>query len=53
MREAEAFPNEICRLINTSKSSIGEISKAILDTINKNVVRSAKIKSGKKWILYT
>ena len=38
------FLNKIpCRLINPSKSSIGKISKVILDTINKNVIRSTKI----------
>ena len=38
------FLNKIpCRLINPSKSSIGKISKIILDTINKNVIRSTKI----------
>ena len=40
----DEFPNKIpCRLINPFKSSIGKISKAILDTINKNVVRSTEI----------
>ena len=42
------FPNNIpYRLINPSKSSIGKISKAILGTINKNVVRSTKINQWK------
>ena len=42
------FPNKIpCRLINPSKSNIGKISKAILDTINKNVVRSTEINQWK------
>ena len=36
----EDFPNKIsCRLINPSKSSIGKISKVILDKIN-NIVQS-------------
>ena len=44
----DEFPNKIqCRLINLSKSSIGKISKAILDTINKNVVRSTEINQWK------
>ena len=54
MQEAEAyitikdhkyeFPNKIpCRLINPSKSKISKISKAILDTINKNVIRFTEI----------
>ena len=30
----EDFPNISCRLINPSKSSIGKISKVILDEIN-------------------
>ena len=42
------FQNKIPRhLINTSKSSIGKISKAVLDTINKNVVRSTEINQWK------
>ena len=33
------FPNKIlCRLINPSKSSIGKISKVILDSINKKII---------------
>ena len=54
MQETEAYitikdqkdesPNKIpCRLINPSKSSIGKISKAILDTISKDVARSTEI----------
>ena len=44
----DEFPNKIqCRLINLSKSNIGKISKAILDTINKNVVRSTEINQWK------
>ena len=40
----DEYPNKIpCRLINLSKSNIGKINKAILDTINKNVVRSTEI----------
>ena len=40
----DEFPNKIpCRLINLSKSNIGKINKAILDNINKNVVRSTEI----------
>ena len=40
----DEFPHKIpCRLINPPKSKIGKISKAILDTINKNVVRSTEI----------
>ena len=42
------FPNKIpCRLINPTKSNIGKISKAILDTINKNGVRSTEINQWK------
>ena len=42
------FPNKIpCRLINPSKSSIGKISKTILDRINKNVVTSIQINQWK------
>ena len=43
------FLNKIsCFLINSSRSSIGKkIIKAILDTINKNVVRSTKINQWK------
>ena len=34
----ESFPNKIpCRLINPSKSSVGKISKVILDKINNNI----------------
>ena len=44
----DGLPNNIpCRFINPSKSSIGKISKAILGTINKNVVRSTKINQWK------
>ena len=44
----DEFPNKIpCRFINPSKSNIGKISKAILDTINKNVVRSTEINQWK------
>ena len=44
----DKFPNKIpCRLINPYKSNIGKISKAILDTINKNVVRSTEINQWK------
>ena len=33
------FPNKIpCRLINSSKSSIGKISKVILDKINEKIM---------------
>ena len=40
----DEFPNKIiCRLIHPSKSNIGKISKAILDTTNKNAVRSTQI----------
>ena len=40
----DEFSNKIpCRLINPSKSNVGKISRAILDTINKNVVRSTEI----------
>ena len=40
----DEFPNKMpCRLINPSKPNIGKISKTILDTINKNIVRSAEI----------
>ena len=40
----DEFPNKIpCRLINLSKSNIGKINKAILDNINKNVLRSTEI----------
>ena len=42
------FLNKIsCFLINSSRSSIGKIIKAILDTINKNVVRCTKINQWK------
>ena len=42
------FPNKIpCHLTNPSKSNIGKISIAILDTINKNVVRSTEINQWK------
>ena len=44
----DEFLNKIpCRLINPSKSSIGNISKAILDTTNKNTVRSTEINQRK------
>ena len=44
----DKFPNKIpCWLINPSKSSIGKISKAILDAINKNAVRSTEINQWK------
>ena len=44
----DEFPHKIPRrLINPSKSKIGKISKAILDTINKNVVRSTEISQRK------
>ena len=49
----DEFPNKIpCRLINPSKSNIGKISKAILDTINKNVVRSTEINQWKIHRMY-
>ena len=39
----DEFPNKIpCRLINPSETSIGKISKVILDRINKSVVTSTK-----------
>ena len=44
----DEFPNKIpCRLVNPSKSNTGKISKAIFDTINKNIVRSTEIN---QWI---
>ena len=44
----DEFPNQIpCCLIDPSKLNIGKISKAILDTINKNVVRSTEINQWK------
>ena len=44
----DQFPNEIsCYLITPSTSNIGKISKAILDTINQNVVRSTEINQWK------
>ena len=44
----DEFPNKIaCRLINPSKTSIGKISKVILDRINKSVVTSTKINQWK------
>ena len=49
----DEFPNKIpCRLINPSKSSVGKISKAILDNINKNVVRSTEINQWKIHRMY-
>ena len=44
----DEFPNKMpCRLLNPSKSCIGKISKAILDIINKNLVRSTEINQWK------
>ena len=44
----DEFPNKTpCRLINPSRSNIGKISKAILDTINKNTVGSTEINQRK------
>ena len=44
----DEFPNKVpSRLINPSKSNTGKISKAILDTINKKIVRSSEIKQWK------
>ena len=44
----DEFPHKIpCRLVNPSKSNTGKISKAILDTINKNIARSTEIN---QWI---
>ena len=44
----DEFPNKIpCRLLNPSKTSIGKISKVILDRINKSVVTSTKINQWK------
>ena len=44
----DEFPNKmLCRLINPSKPNIGKISKTILDTINKNIVRSTEINQPK------
>ena len=41
----DEFPNKTpCRLINPSKTSIGKISKIILDKVNKRVVTSTKIR---------
>ena len=42
------FPNKIqCRLINQSKSSIGKISKVILDRINEKIISSVTINQWK------
>ena len=42
------FPNKIqCRLINESKSSIGKISKVILDRINEKIISSVTINQWK------
>ena len=42
------FPNKIpCRLINPSKSSIGKISKVILDRINEKIISSVTINQWK------
>ena len=36
--QKESFPNKIpCRLVNPSKSSVGKISKVILNTINNHI----------------
>ena len=44
----DEFLNKIpCCLINPSKSSLGKISKAILNTIIKNIVRSTETKQCK------
>ena len=44
----DEFPNKVpSRLINPSKSNTGKISKVILDTINKKIVRSSEIKQWK------
>ena len=44
----DEFPNNICRLINPPKSSVGKISKAIPGTINKNAIRSTYINHCKR-----
>ena len=42
------FPNKIlCRLINPSKSSIGKISKVILDRINEKIISSVTVNQQK------
>lgn len=44
----DEFPNKItCRLINPSKSSIGRISKHILDKINSQILLSKKLNQWK------
>ena len=44
----DEFPNKIpCRLINPSKSSIGKISKIILDKSNENVITLTKMNQWK------
>ena len=43
----ESFPNNTpCRLINPSKSSVGKISKVILDKINKHIQKET---SANQW----
>ena len=43
----ESFPNKIsCRLINTSKSSVGKTSKVILDKINSHIQKET---SANQW----
>ena len=43
----ESFPNKIpCRLINPSKSSVGKISKVILDKINNHIQKET---SANQW----
>ena len=44
----ESFPNKIpCRLINPSKSSVGKISKVILDKINNNIQKETSVNQWK------
>ena len=50
----DEFPNKIpCCLINPSKSNIGKISKAILDTINKKCCKIYRNQPMEKYIKCT
>ena len=44
----EGFPHTLSfRLINPSKSDIGKISKSLLDTINKNIIKQSNVNQWK------
>ena len=43
----EDFPHKICRLINPSKSGMGEISKHVLDKVNQKLRSATEVNQWK------